>query len=368
MYKVAKEQSVEQDFNLNDQRPLAGEVRTYPLGEALFFSPMPLPSANVIPDSLGESNQVLEINDTYMDIGQSNHGKVFQVQLVLFCVMFAFLTMVLALFLYANAVQSRYDSFRDSILTALKGDGYVVFLMILLFAILGCYTIISSSLKKARHKPIRFNRQRREVCYFEEGSNTPTIVPWEDTVSWVSMHKGFTGSAIVSNVTFGMAFPDSTGKDYWMFKRPVGIMEEGQRSWEIIRCYMEEEPEYWAQKAKDENRQSFDERRLQIKQKFKNGSKPIFAMSMSDPTASYFNMFGYYMFNILCLWKLPYLVSEWDSKISMAKFPKEVDEWSKAIPEEEWAKPSEELRKQKTAAEAHYAAGGNLTTLQKLIA
>lgn len=365
---MAKDQSVEQDFNLNDQRPLAGEVRTYPLGEALFFSPKPLPSARVISGGLGESNQILEINDTYMDIGQSNHGKAFQVQFVLLCVMIAFITMGIALCIYANAVQTHYESFSQSILLALKDDGYVVFLMIFLFALLGCYTIISSSFKKARQKPIRFNRQRREVCYFEAGSKTPTIVPWEETVSWVSMYKGFTGSAIVSNVTFGIALPDSAGKDYWMFKRPVGIMEEGQRSWEIIRCYMEEKPEFWAQKAEDENRQSFDENRRQIKQKFKNGPKPLFAMSMSDPTASYFNMFGYYAFNILCLWKLPYLVSEWDSKISMAKFPENVDEWSKPLPKEEWAKPSAELSKQKAAAEAHYASGGNLKTLRKLVA
>ncbi|TFH93409.1 DUF6708 domain-containing protein [Vibrio ouci] len=365
---MAKEQGIELDFNLSDQRPLAGEVRAYPLGEALFFSPKPLPSASVIPNGLGESNQILEINETYMDVGQANQGKAFQVQLIMFCIMLGVMVVTFIFFAGAFAANERFGGFLKALLAGVRDDGLIIGSILLIPLFLGWYTIIQTSLKKSRQKPIRFNRQRREVCYFDECNKKPTIIPWEETVSWVSMHKGFTGSAIVSNVTFGMAFPDSTGKDYWMFKRPVGIMEEGQRSWEIIRCYMEEEPEYWAQKAKDENRQSFDESRLQIKQKFKNGSKPIFAMSMSDPTASYFNMFGYYMFNILCLWKLPYLVSEWDSKISMAKFPKEVDEWSKAIPKEEWAKPSEELRKQKAAAEAHYAAGGSLTTLQKLVA
>ncbi|MDC5853055.1 DUF6708 domain-containing protein [Vibrio europaeus] len=363
---MAKEQGVEQDFNLNDQRPLAGEVRTYPLGEALFFSPKPLPSADVAPSSLGESNQILEINDIYMDLGQSNHGKAFQVQLVMFCVMFAFITMAIALFLYANAVQLHSTSYSDSILVALKGDGYVVFVMIFIFALLGWYTIINSSLKKARQKPIRFNRQRREVCYFEEGSKTPTIVPWEETVSWMSLYKGFTGSAIVSNVTFGIALPDSSGKDYWMFKRPVGIMEEGQRSWEIIRCYMEEEPEYWATKAQNEDRKSFDASRNKLRKKFRESHRPLFALSMSDPTASYFNMFGYYAFNILCFWKLPYVVSEWDSRISMANFPPEVNEWSKPLPRGEWAKPSEDLRKQKDAAIKHYKSGGTLANLKLL--
>ncbi|MGY2572297.1 hypothetical protein [Vibrio sp. C8] len=38
--------------------------------------------------------------------------------------------------------------------------------------------------------------------------------------------------------------------------------------------------------------------------------------------------------------------------------------WNEYIPEDEWAKPSEELLKQRAKAEAHYAKGGNLTTLK----
>ncbi|MEX0336523.1 hypothetical protein [Vibrio tubiashii] len=363
---MAKEQSVEQDFNLNDQRPLAGEVRTYPLGEALFFSPKPLPSVRVSPHSLGESNQILKINDTYMDVGQANHGKAFQVQLIIFCVMFGALVVAFIFLAGAYATHDRYGGFVEALLAGVREDGLVIGSIMLMPLFLGWYTIINTSVKKARQKPIRFNRQRREVCYFEEGSKTPTIVPWEETVSWMSLYKGYTGSAIVSNVTFGIALPDSSGKDYWMFKRPVGIMEEGQRSWEIIRCYMEEEPEYWATKAQNEDRKSFDASRNKLRKKFRESHRPLFALSMSDPTASYFNMFGYYAFNILCFWKLPYVVSEWDSRISMANFPPEVNEWSKPLPREEWAKPSEELRKQKDAAIKHYNSGGTLANLKLL--
>lgn len=363
---MTKGQSVEQEFDLNDQRPLAGEVRTYPMGEALFFSPKPLPSARISPHSLGESNQILKINEIYMDVGQANHGKAFQVQLIMFCVMFGALVVAFIFLAGAYATHDRYGGFVEALLAGVREDGLVIGSIMLMPLFLGWFTIINTSVKKARQKPIRFNRQRREVCYFEEGSKTPTIVPWEETVSWVSMHKGFTGSAIVSNVTFGIALPDSSGKDYWMFKRPVGIMEEGQRSWEIIRCYMEEEPEYWATKAQNEDRKSFDASRNKLRKKFRENHRPLFALSMSDPTASYFNMFGYYAFNILCFWKLPYIVSEWDSRISMANFPPEVIEWSKPLPREEWAKPSEDLRKQKDAAIKHYNSGGTLANLKLL--
>lgn len=279
--------------------------------------------------------------------------------------MFALLTVTASLFLFVDVVQDRYSSFYDALINTFNEDGYIVFIIVFLIALLGWYVIISSSIKKSRQRPIRFHRHRREVCYFKDGSGTPTIVPWEETVAWVSIYKGFTGSGIVSNVTFGLAFPDSEQKDYWLFKRPVGIMNEGQRAWEIIRCYMEEDPEFWAAPAEDENRQTFDENRRKVREAFKRNSKPLFAMSMSDPAASYFNFFGYYLFHILCLWKLPYLVSEWDSKISMAKYPQETDEWSLPLPEEQWAKPSAELMKQKAIAEAHYAAGGTFSTLKK---
>ncbi|WCP65916.1 hypothetical protein LYZ37_08435 [Vibrio tubiashii] len=363
---MTKDQSIEQDFNLKEQRPLAGEVRTYPLGEALFFSPKPLPSVRVSPNSLGESNQILEINDTYMDIGQSNQGKAFQAQLVIFWVMLATFV-VLSVFIFsANIMKDTHQGFFKTLSVIIQENWGALILAIMLPSTFGWSAVINSSLKKARQKPIRFNRQRREVCYFEGGSKTPTIVPWEETVSWVSIYKGFTGSAIVSNVTFGIALPDSSGKDYWMFKRPVGLMEEGQRSWEIIRCYMEEEPEYWATKAQNEDRKSFDASRNRLRKKFRESHRPLFALSMSDPTASYFNMFGYYAFNILCFWKLPYIVSEWDSRISMANFPPEVNEWSKPLPREEWAKPSEDLRKQKDAAIKHYNSGGTLANLKLL--
>lgn len=361
---MTKDKSLESDFNLVEQRPLAGEIRSFPLGDALFFSPKPIPSAKVVSGSLGESNQILAMNDVCMDVGQSNHGKAFQVQLIMFCVTLVFLTMFIALCIYANATQVHYDSFVGSLLVAFTDEGYIIFLAILVLFVIGWLSIVSTSLKNARQKPIRFNRQRREICYFDEGSKFPVIVPWEEVVSWVSMYKGFTGTALVSNVTFGLALPDLEGKQYWMFKKPVGIMEEGQRSWEIIRCYMEEGPEYWATMAGDESRKMFDETRLQLKQDFRNGPKYLVHKAMSDPSKSYLGIIGYYLFNILSGWKLPYLVSEWDSKISMAKFPDEINKWSEPIPEHEWAKPSKELLKQKARAEAHYAAGGNLATLK----
>ncbi len=365
MNNLSREQILESEFDLSEQCPLAGEIRKFPLGEALFFSPKPIPSTKMAPGGLGRSNQVLKINEVYMDIGQSSAGKAFQVQVAMSPPMAMFFVCVLILFAVTYATQDRFGGYIHAFIHLMtQNDGLIGFIPVVIGFMIGWFVIIQSSLKKARTKPIRFNRQRREVCYFEENSNTPIIVPWEEIVCWVSVYQAYTGNTVVANYTFGFALPDADGEDYWRFQMPVALMEEGQRCWEAMRCYMEEPPEYWPQMAEEENRKTFEEKHKQIKQRFLNGDRYWVRDSMHDYTQSYLGMFGYYVFNLLSCWKLPYLVSEWDSKISMAKFPDDIKEWSDPIPEDEWVKPSEELLRQRAKAEAHYAKGGNLTTLK----
>ena len=62
------------DLNLKKIRPVAGEKRKFATGEALFFSPLPIPTGNV-PMDLGGS--FVEVNDTLLDVGSSNFGKAF---------------------------------------------------------------------------------------------------------------------------------------------------------------------------------------------------------------------------------------------------------------------------------------------------
>lgn len=144
---MTKEKSVEQDFNLNEDRPLAGEVRKYPLGEAIFFSPKPVPSTNVIPGGLGESNKILEINDVYMDIGQSSNGKALQVQLVMSCIVFMAIVFFSVFIVLAVSDKYMYDSFFHALWSSLKEEGGIAFSPILFLLCIGWYVIISSSLK-----------------------------------------------------------------------------------------------------------------------------------------------------------------------------------------------------------------------------
>ena len=360
-----KQQYVEQDFNLSQQQPLAGETRQFPLGEALFFSPKPLPSINLERNRLGESNQVLAINNQYLDIGQSSQGKAFQVQSVMTSILVSGLISLIVFAIAGSAKIESHPSFWNAWLSATQETGPIVLVGLSLFLAVGWYVIISTSLKKSRIRPIRFHRQRREVCYFPEGSDNPVIAPWEEVVCWVSIYKGYTGNSLTTNATFGLAFPIENSDEYWMLKKPIPIFSEGQRLWEIIRCYMDESPDYWASVAKPENRTTFDEDRRQLHHNFKHGPKRWFFMNMLDPSTSYMGVIGYYVFHILSFWKLPYLISEWDSRISLVKYPEELEQWSRSLPKEKWAKPSEEFLREKMRIDSYLKAGGYFTKYRK---
>lgn len=357
--------NVEQDFNLTEARPLAGETRQFPLGQALFFSPKPSPTATIAPGSWGESNQVLDVNDTYMDIGQGNQGAAQQVQFVMSTLMGGGIIM-LSIFLSMVFIRV-YQGFPfwPQLLKTYQEGGWIILFSFFVLVALGWFAVFRSMWLKAKTRPIRFHRQRREVCYYPDGSNVPVIAKWEEVVSWVSMYKGYTGGTFVTNATFGIAFPTEDGQDYWMLRKPVALVNEGQRLWEIIRCYMDEAPEYWATPAGEENRQTFDEARRQLRYNFKHGPKNKFFMELLEPSTSYAGFIGYYVYHILSGWKLPYLIAELDSKISMAKFPAEINEWSQSLPEAEWAKPSDELLAHKQALYAHYKAGGDFTNFRQ---
>jgi hypothetical protein len=82
------------DFDLKTQRPSAGEMRSFATGQALFLAPLPLPIGHA-PMDLGGS--FLEVNDTYLDVGQSNFNKAFQAQLMIWVLMsFLILCLIVA--------------------------------------------------------------------------------------------------------------------------------------------------------------------------------------------------------------------------------------------------------------------------------
>ncbi|WP_428845582.1 hypothetical protein [Enterovibrio norvegicus] len=351
-----------QDIDLTELTPKAGDTRKFFAGEAVFFSPKPLPSAKIAKETKVTSPEILAINDTYMDVGQRCQGKAWQVQLVNTVIGFVAIVMLLINIFLAFRNIDIYGSFLTSFIQTYLDDwGSLAFAFGTPVA-LCWYVVISSSLDFARQRPIRLNRERREICYYSDKEKKPTIAPWEEVVCWVATNRGTTGNSMLTHFTFGLAIPTPDGKDYWILRRPIATVTDGQRMWETMRMYMDEPSVRRPTPSlfEKEDRTLFDKNRREMREKFKKGPKRWFILNSDAPWVSYASMFFYYTYHILSGWKLPYLVSEWTDSLSKVELPQDVADWSTPIPESEWAKPSEELLRERAAIEKHYEAGGGI--------
>ncbi|MCJ8170469.1 DUF6708 domain-containing protein [Atopomonas sediminilitoris] len=335
----------EHALDLKQQPPCAGEVRQFATGQALFFAPLPLPTGSQAMD-LGGS--FIEVNETYLDVGQSNFNKAFQAQLMIWGVMcMLIMCLIIAPFLVGS--MSLFDSHKRAFLEhvnwilptaitlALCGGSFA--------AILGGTVVIRTTLQKAQTRPIRFNRQRREVCFFLERSDEPIICPWEKVAAWVSTSTGTTGEAIMSTYTFGIAFPEAATGLTHVFNQGVMTPIHGLSKWEAIRVYMEKGPEFCPGTAPYEGLHTFDEKRQSVHENYRDG----YTSAISVP--------WWYLCNIVTWWRFPYWVAEWDHRYSMKAMPDSITAWSQPLPAEQWAKPSAELLVQSAAIEKAFANG-----------
>ena len=159
------------------------------------------------------------------------------------------------------------------------------------------------------HPPIRFNRQRREVCYFPSGSDEPIIQPWEELVAWVSVSTGTTGEGIMSTYTLGMALDNPKTDKTHFLNQGVLTPAHGLSKWEAIRVYMEKGPTFCPGKAPYEGRHTFDEKRESMREAYREGDCSAFGVAF------------WYVRNVITWWRFPYWVAEWDHRYSMKPMP-----------------------------------------------
>ncbi|MDD2050873.1 hypothetical protein NPS47_25315, partial [Pseudomonas putida] len=153
-------------LDIRNQRPCAGEIRVKGLNETLFLSPLPVYTGQV----QSSRRNFSQMNDTYLELGGSNRGMVEQgkilavviwVPIFLAFIMPSLVIMCGVLFYPENFSDPWHDlymflqvSISVSLLSILPIGAYL-------------YGMISSVYEVAKTYPVRFNRQRREVCYVD---------------------------------------------------------------------------------------------------------------------------------------------------------------------------------------------------------
>ena len=296
----------------------AGTTKKNLLSQQDYLAPLPIPTGEKPVDM---ANMIWRKNDVFLDIGNFNIGGV----MVLWCAALFYLILGLS---FKN-IDPEVTKFAILSGLVIVGIPSLVFIY---------------NLSRPTPLPIRFNRQRREVCVpREEGEYW--IVPWETVTAAASQHSSVSQAG---KTTSGMLFisfdnPDphaSKDNKHWMWGFNCGGNEAAMSTWECIRSYMEIGP-HAIPKCND-----FERSRANLKgrgivwgicceyaQGIKKHLRDGEVGEASWLILSIF-IFGAPVAFMLQTWKL--------SPPPTLDYP-EIIEWSKPLPPEQWAKRSDAL-------------------------
>ncbi|WP_445179630.1 DUF6708 domain-containing protein [Pseudomonas sp. McL0111] len=350
--------------DIRSQRPHAGEIRKKGLNETLFLAPLPVYSGQ----AQGSSRNFSDINDTFLEIGGSNWGMVEQGKILTAVIWMALVTAFImpSLIILAGIIfypENFPDPLTD-LLTFLK----VTTSVSLLFLIpIGAYLygMFSDVIFSPKNYPIRFNRQRREVCYVDSQTDRVLVVPWESVVAWVANTQGITSYGATRQYTFGMGLEDEEQDKVQFLLLPQPSDAHALGMWASIRNYMEDgqlvdvpDPMLTAlglipngaRLKPYEGLHTFEIERDDARWMCNMNDE---GANLSDKEREHYGypertpwpLRRWYIWRILSFWKLPYMLAEWSHRKGVRPLPEQVKTWSQPLPQYQWEKPSAALVK-----------------------
>ena len=305
--------------------PPAGTTKKRLLSRNDYLAPLPLPTGEKPQDVL---NTIWRKNDVFLDIGNYSIGSAVMV-------MWPSMMVVLAMSFFTRNLDS---DFSQGILIL----GAVILGIPVLILIQGLFREVPL--------PVRFNRQRREVCVPRDDGEY-WIVPWETVTAAATEQSSVSqaGRATMGLLIIGFENPDPQAREdnkHFSLGFNCGGGTTAMALWECMRSYMEIGPE-----AVEDQTARFD------------WSKGIWATYLDDlvkaaklrgwPLTLLWEGFcGIFIFNTLLIdvlerWKL--------NPPPDLPYP-DIIEWSKPLPPEQWAKRSPELEAAIAEREAEMAA------------
>ena len=305
--------------------PPAGTTKKRLLSRNDYLAPLPIPTGEKPQDVL---NIIWRKNGVFIDIGNYSIGSAVMV-------MWPTLMVFLAISFFTRNLDPDLS----------QG------ILILGAVILGIpVLILIQGLFREVPLPVRFNRQRREVCVPRDDGEY-WIVPWETVTAAATQQSSVSqaGRATMGLLIIGFENPDPQAREdnkHYSLGFNCGGGTTAMALWECMRSYMEIGPE-----AVEDQTARFD------------WSKGIWATYLDDlvkaaklrgwPLTLLWEGFcGIFIFNTLLIdvlerWKL--------NPPPDLPYP-DITEWSKPLPPEQWAKRSPELEAAIAQREAELAA------------
>ena len=305
--------------------PPAGTTKKRLLSRNDYLAPLPIPTGRKPSDVL---NVIWRKNDVFLDVGSYNIGSAVMV-------MWPSVMLFLAMSFFTRNLDSDFS--QDVLIL-----GAIVLGIPVLILIHGLFREVPL--------PVRFNRQRREVCVPRDDGEY-WIVPWETVTAAATQQSSVSqaGRATMGLLIIGFENPDPQAREdnkHYSLGFNCGGGTTAMALWECMRSYMEIGPE-----AVEDQTARFD------------WSKGIWATYLDDlvkaaklrgwPLTLLWEGFcGIFIFNTLLIdvlerWKL--------NPPPDLPYP-DITEWSKPLPPEQWAKRSPELEAAIAQREAELAA------------
>ncbi|MDF3136940.1 DUF6708 domain-containing protein [Pseudomonas extremaustralis] len=302
--------------------PPAGTTQKRLLSRNDYLAPLPIPTGEEPSDVL---NTIWRKNDVFVDIG--NYSIASAVMTIWPGVM-VFLAM-------SYFTRNFIPDFSQNILML----GLIIMALPVFFLIQGLFREVPL--------PVRFNRQRREVC-IPRGEDEYWIVPWESVTAAATQQSSVSqaGRATMGLLIIGFENPDPQAKDdnkHFSFGFNCGGGTTAMALWECIRSYMEIGPQAVPKAAALNAGESLSFYIDYMRDKAKTRGWIL--------TLLWDGVFGVFIFNAPLA---QYLQRKKLYPPPDLTYPA-IIEWSKPLPPEQWAKRSAALETAIAKREAELA-------------
>jgi hypothetical protein len=320
----------------------AGDVEPFPSGYTTYLAPLPLPT-----EATPYSPYVSDLNDTYLDFG-GGKPQVFSWQVTLGGPFSGALLTIFGIPLVVGLMATASGFGLAEVLEL--GEGlFFTALEPAIWAFLGILGVGLSVLFHVHTQyteviPTRFNRQRREVCFMPTGAQAPLFVPWESLSAWVVQAQGATQYGVTRQYGMGMGFHHQGKLVHVEFM--CGGMQLALAHWEAVRAYMEYEVHDLKSIQDPMDLQGPDDPPHEGMHTFRNARARLHRR-IREKEVGWVHGFFWYLYHVMTCWTLPNRIVEWEvrriARVGRKKLPEAMQAWSESIPEDQWAKPSDEL-------------------------
>ncbi|GGX88328.1 hypothetical protein GCM10007160_14730 [Litchfieldella qijiaojingensis] len=326
----------------------AGDTEGFFGGRTLFLAPLPLPAGGSRVDF---SQGIGELNEVWLDYGVG-WPRVSGWQVLLGGYISSFILIVFGLPLGMAAMTSNEDyPFWSEFIYHFYDDlEFSLFVVGCVFILLVGYWPLAH-MKRRRLIPVRLNRQRREVCFVPQSpdgrdAEAPVFVPWEAITAWVVEAQGASQYGVHRHYGMGFGHFDAERERWLSLEVMTAALPMAISNWEALRAYMDYEVDSLAEIQDPLGIRRPDDPPWEGVHTVRNARRKLHERRRNGEVGWIYVVF-WYLWYLVELGPLPGYLAEGEAWLLRRRGPKalppEMVEWSKPLPKEQWAQPSEEL-------------------------